>query len=167
MTPVINLSSLGNLLTFLTAFFGAFLAALWLSLIFWTYRDIRSRSQDRLGQVLAALIVAVLNLPGLIIYLILRPRHTLNEVYGHTLEEEALLSQIEDRPACPGCGARLQTDWQICPHCLTRLRKPCTHCERLMELPWQICPYCGTPAPGVRTEGLEMEIEGSSDSAAL
>jgi len=162
MPPVINLSSLGNLLTYLTAFFGAFLAALWLSLIFWTYRDIRSRSQDRLGQVLAALVVAVLNLPGLVIYLILRPRHTLNEVYGHTLEEEALLSQIEDRPACPGCGARLQTDWQICPHCLTRLRKPCTNCERLMELPWQICPYCGTPAPGVRTEGLETEIEETS-----
>ncbi|MCK4962101.1 MAG: hypothetical protein KAS19_06430, partial [Anaerolineales bacterium] len=105
MPPVINLSSLGNLLTYLTAFFGAFLAALWLSLVFWTLRDIRSRSQDRLVHILASLVVAVLNLPGLVIYMILRPRQTLNEVYGHTLEEEALLSEIEDRPACSGCGA--------------------------------------------------------------
>ncbi len=159
MPPVINLSSLGNLLTYLTAFFGAFLAALWLSLVFWTLRDIRSRSQDRLVHILASLVVAVLILPGLVIYMILRPRQTLNEAYGHTLEEEALLSQIEDRPACPGCGARLRSDWQVCPNCHTRLRKPCTHCSRLMELPWQICPYCGTLAPGVRTEGSISETE--------
>ena len=157
----IDLSSLGNLLTYLTAFFGAFLAALWLSLVVWAYRDIRSRSQDRLVHLLAALVVAILNVPGLLIYLILRPRHTLNEVYGHTLEEEALISQIEDRPACPGCGFRLQKEWQICPNCHTRVRKPCTNCGELMELPWQVCPYCSHPAPGVRAEGIEVESESS------
>jgi RNA polymerase subunit RPABC4/transcription elongation factor Spt4 len=159
MPPVVDLSSLGNIFTYLTAFFGAFIAALWLSLIFWTYRDVRSRSQDRLVHIFATVVVAILNLPGLVIYLILRPRQTRNEVYAHTLEEEALLSQIEDRPACPGCSARLHPSWQICPNCHTRLRKPCNRCGQLMELPWQICPYCGTPAPGVRAEEPSTDTE--------
>ena len=161
MPPVINLSSLGNFFTYLTAFFGAFLAAFWLSLVFWTLRDIRARSQDRIVHILSALVVAVLNLPGIVIYMILRPRQTRNEVYAHSLEEEALLSQIEDRPICPGCGTRLVHDWVVCPNCHTHLRKPCSSCGRLMELPWQICPYCGTTAPGVRAEEPSTDMESS------
>jgi predicted amidophosphoribosyltransferase len=152
MISAFSLGSLENFLTYLTAFFGAFLAALWLSLIFWTLRDIRSRSQDRLAQLFAVLIVAILNLPGVALYLILRPPRTLDEIYQHTLEEEALLAQIEQRPTCPGCGAHILPGWQVCPQCHTRLRKPCSTCGELMELPWQICPHCGTPVPGVRTE---------------
>ena len=36
-----------------TALGGAILAATWLSLILWTARDIRARSDDRLAQILA------------------------------------------------------------------------------------------------------------------
>jgi hypothetical protein len=152
MTSGFSLGSLQNFFTYLTAFFGAFLAALWLSLIFWTLRDIRSRSQDRLAQLFAVLVVAILNFPGVVIYLILRPPRTLDEIYQHTLEEEALLTQIEQQPTCPGCGTHTHAAWQVCPHCHTRLRKPCNTCGELMELPWQICPHCGTPVPGVRTD---------------
>ena len=74
MLDLFGIISIGKFFTYLTAFFGAFLAALWLSLIFWTLRDIRSRSHDKLVHILAAILVAVLNLPGIIIYLILRPR---------------------------------------------------------------------------------------------
>ncbi|MCJ7708435.1 MAG: zinc ribbon domain-containing protein [Anaerolineales bacterium] len=148
----LNLSTLDGLLLYATAIFAGFLAALWLGLIFWTQRDIRARSRDRLVHILAPLLVAFLNLPGVVIYLILRPPRTLDEEYQHTLEEEALLTEIEDSPVCPGCGSRTQADWQICPTCHTRLRKACARCQRLMELPWKLCPYCGTPAPGVRAE---------------
>jgi hypothetical protein len=163
MPSSFNLGSIGQLLTVLTAFFGAFLAALWLSLVFWTYRDIRSRTQDRLVQTLAPLVVAVLNIFGLVVYMVLRPRLTLNEAYQQTLEEEALLSQIERRSLCPGCGAHTHPDWQVCAHCHTRLNKPCVHCGKQMELPWQLCPYCGTPAPGVREEGQTPEPEVVTD----
>jgi hypothetical protein len=148
----VNLSSLEGLFGYLTAVFGGFLAALWLGLIFWTFRDLRTRTRDRLLPALAALLVALLNIPGVLIYLILRPVRTLDEEYQHTLEEEALLSEIEDRPVCPGCSGRVQRDWQICPTCHTRLRRPCSQCGQLMELPWKVCPYCATPAPGVRAE---------------
>jgi RNA polymerase subunit RPABC4/transcription elongation factor Spt4 len=144
---------LSNLLLVLTAFGGAFLAALWIALVIWTYRDIRSRARDPLVQILSALLVAVLNLPGVLVYLILRPSRTLEEEYQHTLEEENLLQALEELPLCPGCERRVKDDWQVCPNCHTKLKKECHHCHRLMELPWNICPYCGTPVPGMRQEG--------------
>jgi RNA polymerase subunit RPABC4/transcription elongation factor Spt4 len=136
----------------LAGFGAAFLAALWLALIIWTWRDIRNRARDPLVHVLSVLVVAVLFIPGALVYLILRPPRTLEEEYQRTLEEEALLTAIEEQAVCPGCERRIREDWQICPNCQTRLRKTCHNCGRLMELPWNICPYCGTPAPGMRRE---------------
>lgn len=136
----------------LTGLAAAFLVALWVALIVWTYRDIRSRHRDRLVHILAAALVALLNLPGILVYLILRPARTLEEEYQQTLEEEALLQTIENQTVCPGCERRVREDWVVCPSCQTKLRKPCHSCGRLMELPWNICPYCGTPAIGIRKD---------------
>jgi hypothetical protein len=146
-----------NLVLFATAFGAAFAAALWLSLIFWTYRDIRQRTRDRLARLLAILVVAVLFIPGMLVYFIIRPQNTQEEDYQRTLEEESLLQTIEESPVCPGCGRRIKEDWVACPNCQTRLRKPCVQCGRLMELPWNLCPYCATPVPGMRKENISME----------
>ena len=148
---------LSNFLLVLTAFGGAFLAALWIALIIWTYRDIRGRARDPLVQILSTLLVAVLNLPGILVYLILRPPRTLEEEYQRSLEEEALLQALEDLPLCPGCERRVRDEWQVCPNCHTRLKKSCHNCGKFMELPWNICPFCGTPAVGVRRESVSMD----------
>src|SRR5512147_816467 len=153
----IDPSSLSNFMLFLAAWGGAFFAALWLSLIIWTYRDIRRRARDPLARILAVLVVAVLFLPGILIYFILRPSRTLEDDFQQSLEEEALLQSIEDNSVCPGCGRRVHEDWVACPNCYTRLKKPCHQCGKSMELPWNLCPYCGTPAPGMRRENLTLE----------
>jgi len=127
------------------AFAGAFVAALWLALVIWTFRDMRSRSRDIFAQMLAALVVAVFNLPGLIIYIMLRPKETLAEAYERSLEEEALLQGIEEVEHCPGCGSRVRPDYLVCPSCNTRLKKACRSCGRALNLRWNVCPYCGTP----------------------
>ncbi len=150
-------SSLSNFMLFLTAWGGAFIAALWLSLIVWTYRDIRARARDPFGRILAVLVVAVLFLPGIVVYLILRPHRTLDDEYQHTLEEEALLRSIEDTPICPGCGRRTKDGWKICPNCHTKLKKTCHQCGKLMEIPWNLCPFCGTPTPGMRRDDLSLD----------
>ena len=106
---------ISNITLVAIAFATAFLVALWISLIFWTFRDIRRRSRDPLLRVLAALVVAVLFLPGILIYLILRPPRTLDEEYQHSLEEEALLQSIEDKPVCPGCTRQVKETWTACP----------------------------------------------------
>jgi RNA polymerase subunit RPABC4/transcription elongation factor Spt4 len=148
---------LSSLVLVLTAFAGAFLVALWIALIIWTYRDIRSRTRDPLPQIMATLLVAVLNLPGVIVYLILRPMRTLEEDYQHTLEEESLLQALDDLPLCPGCERRVRDEWQVCPNCHTKLKKACEQCGKLMELPWNMCPYCGTPVAGMRQESIDMD----------
>jgi RNA polymerase subunit RPABC4/transcription elongation factor Spt4 len=151
-----NPSSLNNFLLIAAALGGAFLAALWLSLLVWTYRDVRKRVKDPLVRILAVLLVALLFLPGVVVYLILRPPQTLEEEYQHMLEEEALLQAIEERTACPGCGRHTREDWVVCPNCYTKLMKTCHSCGRLMKLPWSLCPYCATPEPGKRIEDLTV-----------
>lgn len=150
-------TNLSNLLLITAAWAAAFLVALWLSLIIWTYRDVRNRARDRLVRFLAVIVVALLFLPGIVIYLILRPTRTLEEEYQQTLEEEALLQSVEESTLCPGCGRRIKESWIVCPNCHTKLKKSCHECGKLMELPWNLCPYCGTPAPGMRRENLTMD----------
>ncbi len=128
----------------LLAYLALVVVVSWVAMIIWAFRDMRARSRDTLGQLLMAVMVALLTLPGLLIYLFLRPRETLAEAYERSLEEEALLQEIEEKPTCPGCKQRVREEWQACPHCHTRLRKPCTRCGRMLELSWDICPYCTT-----------------------
>lgn len=136
-------SSLSSFVLISTAFSAAFVAALWLSLLFWTYRDIRKRIRDPLINILAVLIVAVLFLPGLLIYLILRPQKTLGEEYQETLEEEAILQSLENDNNCQGCGKPIETKWIICPFCHQSLKNKCQNCNNLIKPEWDICPYCG------------------------
>lgn len=136
--------------------FGAFMAAFWISLVVWTFRDIRSRTHDIFFQLLSILLVLVFNVLGLFLYLILRPRETLAERYERALAEEALLQDIEERLVCPLCGVRVESDYLLCPACQSQLKQHCHACGRLNELTWEVCPYCGhvnVPAEGVLVEG--------------
>ena len=153
----LNPTFLNNLILVLTGFGAAFLLALWVSLVIWTYRDIRNRSRDNLVQILSTILVGLLNIPGALVYLVLRPPRTLEDEYQRTLEEEALLAAIEDQLLCPGCERRVKDNWMVCPSCQTKLKKNCHECNNLMELPWNICPYCATPELGMRREGMSMD----------
>jgi RNA polymerase subunit RPABC4/transcription elongation factor Spt4 len=139
---------LSNVLLGCLAGLGAMTAAFWLALIIWTFRDMRARSRDIFAQILAALLVAVLFLPGWVIYWMLRPKETLAEAYERSLEEEALLQGIEETLVCPGCGTRVQGEFVVCPTCHTKLKKSCQNCGRALNQRWGVCPYCGTPSLG-------------------
>lgn len=124
-----------------------YLGVLWLTIAFWTYRDIRQRSRDPLVQSAAVLLVLVFFLPGHWVYLILRPRHTLVELYERSLEEEALLQELEDQRSCPGCKRRVREEYLICPSCRTSLKESCRSCQKPLSYAWVACPYCGTEKP--------------------
>lgn len=130
-------------LQIIIALLGAYFIAFWVSLVVWTFRDIRSRSRDIFAQLLATLMVLVFNLPGLLLYYILRPQQTLIEAYERALEEEALLQDIEGRKSCPSCKHPIEEDYVLCPNCHTQLKNKCAHCGKLMHLKWTVCPYCG------------------------
>lgn len=125
---------------------ATYLVAIWIATIWWTYRDIRSRSTDVWLQVTATLLVAVFNFPGLLIYFILRPQQTLAQGYVEALEEEAWRRTVSDSNVCPACQETIEPDFLLCPSCQARLRRTCSRCERPILLSWKLCPYCGAAA---------------------
>jgi RNA polymerase subunit RPABC4/transcription elongation factor Spt4 len=163
LTEIIaTLGLVGQVLFWVT---GAYFVAFWFSIIVWTFRDIRARSRDLFTQGLGTLLVLPpppLNLGGLILYFILRPRETLAEMYERSLEEEALLQGIEDVNVCPACKQLIEPDYIICPNCYTQLRRKCPDCGRLMDLAWSVCAYCGSqaaqqPLPASRPSEMTLE----------
>ena len=122
---------------------GAYLGAIWLAAVIWTARDIRDRSHDSITRSVAVLMVLMLNLPGWVLYRVLRPPLTLADLFERELEEEALLQDLNQQMACPECSAQVQEDYVVCPHCACRLKEPCGQCQRALALSWSDCPWCG------------------------
>ncbi|MBI2820437.1 MAG: Flp pilus assembly complex ATPase component TadA [Acidobacteria bacterium] len=43
---------------------------------------------------------------------------------------------------CPSCKAAIESDFSVCPNCLTSLKTLCRRCNQQLKLEWKICPYC-------------------------
>lgn len=134
---------IARVLQVLLALGGAYLIATWFVLAVWTFRDIESRSRSVISQVFSTLLAVFFWVPGVLLYMLLRPKESLDEAYQRSLEEQYLLQDLEELPLCPTCNHMVYDDWQLCPHCNTQLREPCTNCGHLVDLRWDICPYCG------------------------
>ena len=140
---------------FLLAIGIAYVIAMWFAIVAWTFRDIESRSRSVFTQVFSTLLVVLFFVPGLLLYLILRPKETLDQAFQRALEEEYLLQDLDDLPLCSGCQRSVEPDFVLCPHCQTRLRGPCPACDRLIDLRWGVCPYC---AVAVEREALSEPV---------
>ena len=141
----------------LLALTGAYTVALWFALIVWTFRDIESRSRSVIAQIFSTLVVVLFFLPGVLIYLILRPKETLDDAFGRSLEEEYLLQDLEDLNLCATCRRPVREDFVVCPHCYTELRRDCPVCAQLVDLEWALCPYCTADLTQEPAEGDEQE----------
>lgn len=120
--------------------FLLYLFILWVSTVIWTYVDAKKRGG-------AALTWSAFNLVfpfmGLLVYLLLRPKETIEEAELNALEYEFKKALLEDEVRfCPACGKKIEKDFQICPYCLKKLKKKCSNCDRLLNLDWHVCPYC-------------------------
>jgi RNA polymerase subunit RPABC4/transcription elongation factor Spt4 len=134
------------------ALIGAYAAALWFCLVVWTFRDIQKRTRDVLVQILATVLVLLFNVPGLMLYLILRPPETLSETYARNLGEETLLRELSQRDVCPHCQNKVEPDFRVCPICRTPLKEQCPSCHKLTQLNWQACPFCAYSLTAPTTE---------------
>ncbi|MEI7925765.1 MAG: zinc ribbon domain-containing protein, partial [Chloroflexota bacterium] len=124
---------------------SAYLLIIWLASIFWVYRDIRSRTTDPISHLISVAIAVVFPIVGLPIYLILRPADTLTAAYDRQLEQEALLSELQNVSACPNCRRPVQDEFTVCAFCATPVKQGCSRCGRQLRLSWRYCPYCSTP----------------------
>ena len=134
-------------LQFTIAGLAAFGVALWFAMAVWTYRDIERRSSNIAVQILATLVVVLGFLPGIVIYLLLRPRETVEQRYQREIEDSYLAQEISSIAACPICARAVKDEFIFCPDCGTSLRRTCGSCGRLADADWKVCAFCGHDLP--------------------
>lgn len=163
MSPEL-INTIGTIVGVLVAALGAFLFAFWIAMGIWTFNDIRSRTHDWLVITLAVALVLIFPLIGFILYLMIRPKATLAEIYDRALEEEALLRELEETTTCPYCGVPVKEGWVYCPNCHSQLQHSCPGCGKLVRNEWEICVYCGAPQPRA---GIRPQLQGIQPSPQL
>jgi hypothetical protein len=170
---------------------AAYLLVLWVAMVLWTYNDVRTRSRDISAHALSVALVAAFSLPGLLLYLILRPQENLAEAYNRELEAEMLFRDLRREVACPMCARHINNEYVTCPYCRYALRVPCARCDRHLDTTWVACAYCGadrgtvsaapeavpvtawpppapSPAPAVPARGQPMRLRlATSDGDGL
>ena len=124
-----------------------YVVLLWLGTAYWAFRDMQARTENPILPYFAAALIIfftpLLFIFAVVLYLIVRPRETLAEVYERSLAEESLLAEVEKNELCPVCRDRVDSDWLVCPNCRTRLHRVCPSCNRLADPTWPLCAYCG------------------------
>jgi len=121
------------------------LIIVWLSFVYWTYRDAGLRNTSKVAAIFWALVVLIFNFLGLIVYLILRPPEYIEDVRERDLEIERMQLLLEsDMQKCPSCGSKVMSDFLICPRCRKKLKNPCISCGKPLDFSWKVCPYCKT-----------------------
>ena len=136
---------------YLTCFF-VFLAALWIGLAFWVYRDASKRTEASGLVGIFTLLALVMPFFGPILYLVLRPPEYIADVRERQLGLESLERQSYGAH-CPDCDYPVERDYLACPACLRKLRDPCLRCSRPLDPRWKLCPYCETAAPPAMSGG--------------
>ncbi len=124
-----------------------YVVLLWLGTAYWAFRDMQARTENPILPYFAAALIIfftpLLFVFAVILYLIVRPRETMAEVYERSLAEESLLAEVEKNELCPVCRDRVEADWLVCPNCRTRLHRVCPSCNRLADPTWSLCAFCG------------------------
>ncbi|MBX3053294.1 MAG: zinc ribbon domain-containing protein [Caldilineaceae bacterium] len=146
-TDLVN--SIATVLGIAVALLGAFFFAFWIAMGIWTFNDIRSRTRDWLAIGLACLLTLIFPVVGLILYMMIRPKDSLADVYDRALEEEAILRELEETVTCHHCGVPVKDEWVFCPNCHSQQQYACANCGTLVRHEWDICVRCGTPQAGV------------------
>lgn len=149
----------GSLLTFVTnsVYFQigglivlGLVAIFTIAMAYWTFRDVRLRTQNRVVWVIAVLLVLFLNVVGLLFYALLRPQKTLEEREVEELERRLLEEEGEDLSeptVCKKCKHRVPAGYRYCTHCGTETHPHCSVCKAALQSGWKHCPTCGTTVP--------------------
>jgi double zinc ribbon protein len=121
----------------------AYVAAVWIGFVVWTHRDVQERTADPNERLAAVLVVAFFSAPGWLVYLLLRPSETLDELRIEQLQEQLFSRELAAVSSCSRCRRRVEEDFLVCPFCREALREPCGSCQRPVAMTWEACAYCG------------------------
>lgn len=119
------------------------LVVFWLVIIGWVWVDSSERTSKKGLKVGYILLVIFFNIFGLIIYLIIRPSETIEEIYWEDLERRYLKYETSELGDCPRCGSQLYPGYVFCTNCGYRLKVKCSQCGVLIDKDHVFCEYCG------------------------
>lgn len=120
------------------------LGIFWLVLVGWVWIDSGERTSNRRARIIYLLLVIVLNIPGLIIYLIVRPSETIEQIYWADLERRYLKYETAELGDCPECGSQLFPGYHFCANCGSDIKKKCPSCGVMISKNAKYCAHCGS-----------------------
>ncbi|MCW2950642.1 MAG: hypothetical protein JWN41_1655 [Thermoleophilia bacterium] len=127
---------------------GVILAAVfYVAIVFWTYKDMRKRSDDPI-LIATATAVSMLPIVGVLVYLLLRPSEYLADVRERELEIRVMERELGRHERCPYCKSHIEAGYLSCPVCTTKLRQSCVTCDKPLDPRWVLCPFCETEVAG-------------------
>lgn len=145
----------------------------WIVVLDWVWLDAGERTSNKTSRVIYLLLVIFFNVFGWIIYLIIRPSQTIEQIYWADLERRYLKFETSELGDCSKCGTQLYPGYTFCPKCGLELKVKCTACNVYIEKSNEYCPYCGEKvgkdavveesAPS--REIMEQQIQASKDEA--
>lgn len=172
---VLNLlDSIGSIdFAFVGQIFLYSLVLFWLVVVYWVWLDSGERTSNRNTRILYVLLVVILNVIGWIIYLIIRPSQTIEEIYWSDLERRYLKYETAELGDCSKCGTQLYPGYTFCPTCRYQLKRKCTQCDVYIDRKNKHCPYCGKEmrkrvSPDQESpsqEVMEKQIQATKDEA--
>ena len=89
----------------------------------------------------------MLPLIGVFIYMLLRPPEYIADVRERELEIRAMERNLGKQERCPHCMSHIESDYLVCPICVTKLRESCRRCDKPLDPRWKLCPFCETEVP--------------------
>lgn len=151
------------------------LGIFWFVLVGWVWIDSGERTSNRKARIVYMLLVLILNIPGLIIYLIVRPSETIEQIYWADLERRYLKYETAELGDCPECGSQLFPGYHFCANCGCDIKKKCPSCGVMISKAAKYCAHCGAKVMEVAhqqeeeypsIEVMEQQILATKEEAA-
>ena len=148
----------------------------WIVVLDWVWLDAGERTSNKTARIIYLLLVIFLNVFGWIIYLILRPSQTIEQIYWADLERRYLKYETSELDDCTKCGTQLYPGYTFCPTCGFEIKVKCKSCDVYIEKNSEYCPFCGVKAKkdilepedvAPTREVMEQQIQASKEEAAM
>jgi hypothetical protein len=101
------------------------LAVFWFVVLYWVWLDSGDRTSNKASKISYVLLVASFEHNWFLIYLIIRPGQTIEEIYWADLERRYLKYETAELGDCPKCGRQLYPGYTFCPNCRNKIKRKC------------------------------------------
>ena len=143
----------------------------WVVVTSWIWIDSDERTTNKWVRIFY-IIIGMIPVFGWIIYLIVRPSETIDEIYWGDLERRYLKYEAKDLGDCPQCGTQLYPGYIFCPNCHKRIKVKCPKCGVYVDLDSKYCVHCGNQMKKrlvkedeLSQEDMQKQIEETKEEA--